>query len=153
MSTTTGDANIVQVDVEQVERDALRFVTSVEDSVVLEELCAHLQVTVPPTALGKTNSVLKIILFHLNSPTLAQADDGGLSVFTATRDFLAPLLVPDDVDDGNVGDPNANIPDLSASSEENSDTDNADVKTEPICETPYWSLLVPMVHLEVPILR
>ena len=75
---------------ENVERDALQFLTSVDDAAVLKEICDLIELTVPATAVGKSNDLLKLLLRFLNSQDMADKEDGGLSLFLLVRDFLSP---------------------------------------------------------------
>ena len=74
---------------EQIERDALQFLTSVDDPAVLKEIGDLLGIPIPDTAVGKTNLMLKLLLRYLNSEEIAASDDGGLSLFLKMKDFFS----------------------------------------------------------------
>ena len=65
---------------DKVERDVLAWVASLHELNELQNVCASIDLEIPNTA-EDVNSVLKLLLRHLNSQELVDKEDNGLSIF------------------------------------------------------------------------
>ena len=75
-------------DADDVEKEAMFLLASVDDAKELEDLCTSLEVTVPEQLRGKSKSLRKFLLRHLNSETVETSDDGGMALFLKSHECL-----------------------------------------------------------------
>ena len=75
-------------DADDVEKEAMFLLASVDDANELEDLCTSLEVTVPEQLRGKSKSLRKFLLRHLNSETVETSDDGGMALFLKLHECL-----------------------------------------------------------------
>ena len=73
---------------EEVESACWEKLAAVTDPVKLQEICAALELQVPPTQVGKRNFLYKLVLKHLNSDAVESSEDQGLSKFLKLHDML-----------------------------------------------------------------
>ena len=76
------------VDPEEVEREVMFLLTGIREAGELEKLCTVVPLTLPEEIRGKTKSILKFLLRHLNSEDVENSSDGGLATFLKLYECL-----------------------------------------------------------------
>ena len=84
-ATHTGVTGVDELDV--IESSVTRMLGSA-DATLLEEVYNEINLTIPPSATGNANKLLRVLNRYLNSQTVVGVDDEGLSVLKAVFGVL-----------------------------------------------------------------
>ena len=86
-------------DAEEIESRVWQMLVEERDPQVLENVCTALELTVSPANIGKRNALYKFLLKYLNSDTVLNSEDEGLSAYLKIDEVLSstvenpPLIV------------------------------------------------------------